>query len=76
MLTFVQKRGNTTFYEWRTGKTPTVVEKPVVEEASADVIAEETVGLIIARNQLASCVHNTRKAQINISLCVLQFIIL
>lgn len=54
MLTFVQKRGNTTFYEWRTGKTPTVVEKPVVEEASADVIAEEMVGLIIARNQLAS----------------------
>ncbi|XP_003961131.1 CDK5 regulatory subunit-associated protein 3 [Takifugu rubripes] len=43
LLTFVQKRGNTTFYEWRTGKTPTVVEKPVVEEAPADAITEDTI---------------------------------
>uniref|UniRef100_H3CXL1 CDK5 regulatory subunit associated protein 3 n=1 Tax=Tetraodon nigroviridis TaxID=99883 RepID=H3CXL1_TETNG len=43
MLTFVQKRGNTTFYEWRTGKTPTVVERPVVEAAPAGGITEDTI---------------------------------
>ncbi|XP_068161661.1 CDK5 regulatory subunit-associated protein 3 [Antennarius striatus] len=32
LLTFVQKRGNTTYYEWRTGNVPTVIERPVVEE--------------------------------------------
>ncbi|XP_068610580.1 CDK5 regulatory subunit-associated protein 3 isoform X2 [Brachionichthys hirsutus] len=32
MLAFIQKRGNTTFYEWRTGNVPTVIERPVVEE--------------------------------------------
>ncbi|KAM9837526.1 CDK5 regulatory subunit-associated protein 3 [Aulostomus maculatus] len=37
MLTFTQTRGNVTFYEWRTGKTPTVVERPVAEEAPSDV---------------------------------------
>lgn len=36
MITFVQSRGNTTFYEWRTGTAPTVVERPVVEEAPPD----------------------------------------
>ena len=45
MLTFVQKRGNTTFYEWKTGEVPTVIERPVMEEAPADTITEETVGL-------------------------------
>uniref|UniRef100_A0A3Q4AAW7 Uncharacterized protein n=1 Tax=Mola mola TaxID=94237 RepID=A0A3Q4AAW7_MOLML len=43
MLTFAQKRGNATFYEWRTGITPTVVERPVVEEAPPDTIAEDTI---------------------------------
>ncbi|KAM4623686.1 CDK5 regulatory subunit-associated protein 3 [Polymixia lowei] len=43
MLTFAQKRGNTTFYEWRTGKAPTVVERPVVEEAPPDTVTEETI---------------------------------
>lgn len=63
MLTFVQKRGNVTFYEWRTGKTPTVVERPVEEEAPADAITEETVGMTATRNQ------NARKAQIDVLMC-------
>uniref|UniRef100_A0AAX7U8B7 CDK5 regulatory subunit associated protein 3 n=1 Tax=Astatotilapia calliptera TaxID=8154 RepID=A0AAX7U8B7_ASTCA len=43
MLTFAQKRGNATFYEWRTGKVPTVVERPVVGESPPDTITEDTV---------------------------------
>lgn len=46
MLTFAQKRGNTTSYEWRTGEAPTVVERPVMEEAPPDTVTEETVGLV------------------------------
>lgn len=47
MLTFVQQRGNTTFYEWRTGTVPRVVERPFVEEESTEVITEDTVGFIL-----------------------------
>ncbi len=47
MLTFVQNRGNTTFYEWRTGKVPTVVERPVAEEAPPDTVTADTVGLTL-----------------------------
>ncbi|XP_059181078.1 CDK5 regulatory subunit-associated protein 3 [Centropristis striata] len=43
MLTFVQEKGNPTFYEWRTGKVPTVVERPVVEEAPPEVLAGEAI---------------------------------
>ncbi|XP_005725858.1 CDK5 regulatory subunit-associated protein 3 [Pundamilia nyererei] len=43
MLTFAQKRGNATFYEWRTGKVPTVVERPVVGESPPDTITEDTI---------------------------------
>lgn len=43
MLTFAQKRGNTTFYEWRTGKAPTVIERPVVEEAPPDALTEDAI---------------------------------
>lgn len=43
MLTFAQKRGNPTFYEWRTGKAPAVIERPVMEEAPPDTVTEETV---------------------------------
>lgn len=43
MLTFVQKRGNATFYEWRTGNAPTVVERPVVEDAPLETVTEDTV---------------------------------
>lgn len=32
MLRFVQKRGNSTVYEWRTGTEPSVVERPHLEE--------------------------------------------
>jgi len=45
LLSFVQKKGNTTSYEWRTGNPPVVVEKPVMEEAPADTVTEETVSL-------------------------------
>lgn len=43
MLTFAQKNGNKTFYEWRTGKVPTVVERPAVEEAPPDAVTEDTI---------------------------------
>ncbi|MBZ3886860.1 CDK5 regulatory subunit-associated protein 3 [Sciurus carolinensis] len=32
MLRYVQKRGNSTVYEWRTGTEPSVVERPCLEE--------------------------------------------
>lgn len=43
MLTFVQKKGNTTFYEWRTGQVPTVVERPTVEEAPLETATDDTI---------------------------------
>ncbi|KAI1887141.1 hypothetical protein AGOR_G00203080 [Albula goreensis] len=43
MLTFAQRRGNSTVYEWRTGSPPSVVERPVVEEAPPDTVTEETI---------------------------------
>ncbi|XP_067225574.1 CDK5 regulatory subunit-associated protein 3 isoform X2 [Chanodichthys erythropterus] len=43
MLRFVQSKGNTTLYEWKTGNVPTVVERPVMEEAPPDVVTEETI---------------------------------
>lgn len=57
MLTFVQKRGNATLYEWRTGKTPTVVERPVEEEEPADSITEGTVSMMVRRKQNARNRH-------------------
>lgn len=47
-LTFAQKRGNVTFYEWRTGKVPTVVERPAVEEAAPDTATDDAVGLSVS----------------------------
>uniref|UniRef100_A0AAR2IM78 CDK5 regulatory subunit associated protein 3 n=1 Tax=Pygocentrus nattereri TaxID=42514 RepID=A0AAR2IM78_PYGNA len=43
MLSFVQRKGNITVYEWRTGSTPTVIDRPVVEEAPPDTVTEETI---------------------------------
>lgn len=43
LLRFVQKKGNTTVYEWKTGNVPTVIERPLMEEAPPDVVTEETV---------------------------------
>uniref|UniRef100_A0A3Q2CX35 CDK5 regulatory subunit associated protein 3 n=1 Tax=Cyprinodon variegatus TaxID=28743 RepID=A0A3Q2CX35_CYPVA len=43
ILTFTQKMGNVTFYEWRTGKAPSLVERPVVEEAPPDAATEDTI---------------------------------
>lgn len=43
MLRFVQQKGNVTAYEWRTGQEPTVIERPVVEEAPPDTVTEEVV---------------------------------
>lgn len=37
MLQFVQKRGNATVYEWRTGTEPSVVERPHLEEPPEQV---------------------------------------
>lgn len=43
MLTFAQKRGNATFYEWRSGKVPTVVERPAAEDAAPDAAADDAI---------------------------------
>ncbi|KAM9717013.1 CDK5 regulatory subunit-associated protein 3 [Menidia menidia] len=43
MLTFAQKKGNATFYEWKTGRVPTVVERPVVEEAAPESVADDAI---------------------------------
>ncbi|XP_041671722.1 CDK5 regulatory subunit-associated protein 3 [Cheilinus undulatus] len=43
ILTFVQKRGNTTFYEWRTGQVPKVIERPVVEEEAPETVTEDAI---------------------------------
>ncbi|XP_041830427.1 CDK5 regulatory subunit-associated protein 3 isoform X2 [Melanotaenia boesemani] len=43
MLTFAQKKGNATFYEWKTGKVPSVVERPIVEEAPPEQVTEDTI---------------------------------
>lgn len=43
MLTFAQERGNATFYEWRTGEVPTVIERPAVEEEPPDAVTDDTV---------------------------------
>lgn len=43
MLSFVQRKGNTTVYEWRTGSAPTVIERPVVEDLPPDAVTEETI---------------------------------
>lgn len=43
MLTFVQNKGNTTFYEWRTGQVPTIVERPIVEEAPLESVTDDAI---------------------------------
>ncbi|KAI5103298.1 CDK5 regulatory subunit-associated protein 3, partial [Silurus meridionalis] len=43
MLSFIQQKGNTTIYQWKTGIVPTVIERPVVEEAPPDTVTEETI---------------------------------
>uniref|UniRef100_A0A4W4ENG8 CDK5 regulatory subunit associated protein 3 n=1 Tax=Electrophorus electricus TaxID=8005 RepID=A0A4W4ENG8_ELEEL len=43
MLSFIQQKGNATMYEWRTGRAPTVIERPVVEEAPPDTVTEEKI---------------------------------
>ncbi|CAL9699491.1 unnamed protein product [Knipowitschia caucasica] len=43
MLTFVSKSRNATFYEWRTGKAPTIVERPVVEEAPLETVEDGAI---------------------------------
>ncbi|XP_048870236.1 CDK5 regulatory subunit-associated protein 3 [Brienomyrus brachyistius] len=43
MLTFIQQRGNTTVYEWRTGGAPCVIERPTMEEAPLDTVTEEAI---------------------------------
>ncbi|XP_053496329.1 CDK5 regulatory subunit-associated protein 3 [Ictalurus furcatus] len=43
ILSFIQRKGNTTVYEWKTGNVPMVIERPVVEEAPPDTVTEETI---------------------------------
>lgn len=49
MLTFAQTRGNTTFYEWRTGEVPKVVDRPVEEDAPPEAATEDTVSTRLTR---------------------------
>lgn len=63
ILTFAQRKGNTTFYEWRTGKVPTVVERPVVEDASQDTVTEDTVSLTVSILRINQC-HITKTAPV------------
>lgn len=48
LLTFVQRSGNTTFYEWRTGTVPTVVERPIAEDACPETLTEGMVSFTVA----------------------------
>lgn len=41
MLRYVQKKGNSTVYEWRTGTEPSVVERPQLEEPPKQVQEDE-----------------------------------
>ncbi|EDL16051.1 CDK5 regulatory subunit associated protein 3, isoform CRA_b [Mus musculus] len=41
MLRYVQKKGNSTVYEWRTGTEPSVVERPQLEEPPEQVQEDE-----------------------------------
>uniref|UniRef100_A0A8C5HQV5 CDK5 regulatory subunit associated protein 3 n=1 Tax=Gouania willdenowi TaxID=441366 RepID=A0A8C5HQV5_GOUWI len=42
LLTFAQRKGNVTFYEWKHGEAPTSVERPTVEK-QAEPLTEGTV---------------------------------
>lgn len=62
MLSFVQQKGNTTVYEWKTGNVPTVIERPVVEEAPPDTVTEEAVSnqlnrLIVVQVSMSALIH-------------------
>lgn len=41
MLRYVQKKGNSTVYEWRTGTEPSVVERPQLEDPPEQVQEDE-----------------------------------
>uniref|UniRef100_H2MA78 CDK5 regulatory subunit associated protein 3 n=1 Tax=Oryzias latipes TaxID=8090 RepID=H2MA78_ORYLA len=43
LLTFVQKRGHATFYEWRTGTAPSSVERPSMGETSPETLSEDAI---------------------------------
>ncbi|XP_072927917.1 CDK5 regulatory subunit-associated protein 3 [Hemitrygon akajei] len=42
LLKYIQTRGNTTVYEWRTGQAPTAVELPITNESAEARPAEDT----------------------------------
>ncbi|XP_051894560.1 CDK5 regulatory subunit-associated protein 3 [Pristis pectinata] len=42
LLKYIQTKGNTTVYEWRTGLTPTAIERPVSRECAETPPAEDT----------------------------------
>uniref|UniRef100_A0A8C9R020 CDK5 regulatory subunit associated protein 3 n=1 Tax=Scleropages formosus TaxID=113540 RepID=A0A8C9R020_SCLFO len=52
MLMFVQRRGNTTMYEWRTGTAPSLIERPVEDEAPLDMVTGESVSWGVSRHAL------------------------
>lgn len=59
MLRFVQTRGNSTVYEWRTGTEPSVVERPHLEEppeqAEEDAVRQAKGELIPSNKCSPAC---------------------
>lgn len=59
MLRFVQTRGNSTVYEWRTGTEPSVVERPHLEEppeqAEEDAVRHAKGELIPSNERSPAC---------------------
>lgn len=64
MLAFAQKGGNTTFYEWRTGKAPTVIERPAVEESLPETVAEDAVSSTVCVLHVDRTIKTTKKQEL------------
>lgn len=43
LLRFVQENGNASFYQWRKGRAPQVVERAVMEEAPPDTAVDDAI---------------------------------
>uniref|UniRef100_A0A8C5HRQ1 CDK5 regulatory subunit associated protein 3 n=1 Tax=Gouania willdenowi TaxID=441366 RepID=A0A8C5HRQ1_GOUWI len=52
LLTFAQRKGNVTFYEWKHGEAPTSVERPTVEK-QAEPLTEGTVSFYCLSSKLS-----------------------
>jgi hypothetical protein len=59
MLRHVQKRGNSTVYEWKTGTEPSVVERPHLEEPPEQVEEDEVRQTFLRNPVRATCPQQT-----------------